>query len=186
MIIVIASQHGAGKTTLMNLLSKRFPQLRVLEMGKKFRELAMKRGMSIEDFSKYLSEHPEESEKIDREMDRWQKEQIEEGDIMINSNLGAMVANNADIKVLLVCPLDVRAKRVFEKQREGDRKATSIEQVKQNLLERDRSDRERYLRLYNFDMFDKKHYDIILNTAEMTPEEEVETIIKEMKRRSSI
>ncbi len=185
MIIVIARQHGAGGTTVMGLLLKRLPGMRKLEMGKKFRVMAKERGMSIDEFSKMLNENPTEAEKVDRAMDSYQKEEVGKGNIIVNSNLGAMVAPNADLKVLLTCDLEVRAKRVLKGGRRfGDSKAETVEEMERQLAERDENDRERYMRLYGFDMFDKSHYDLIIDTSEMAKNEVVQKIIEELKRRA--
>lgn len=184
MIVVIARQHGAGGTTIMNLLLQKLPGMRKLEMGKKFRLLAEERGMTIDEFSELLNKTPAEAEKVDRAMDEYQKKEVEKGNIIVNSNLGAMAAPNADLKVLLVCDLGVRARRVLAGgKRFGDSKAETVEEMKKQLSDRDRNDRERYLRLYGFDMFDKSHYDLIIDTSEMAKNEVVQKIIKELKRR---
>ena len=168
----------------MDLLLKEFPGMRHLEMGKKFRLLAKKRGMTIDVFSKLLNDDPAEAEKIDREMDDYQKKEVGKGDIIVNSNLGAMVAPDADLKVLLVCDLAVRAKRVLAGGvRFGDDRAETQEQMEKQLAERDKNDRERYMRLYGFDMFDKSHYDLVVDTSEMAKNEVVQKIMSEIKRR---
>jgi len=59
-----------------------------------------------------------------------------------------------------------------------------VEEMEKQLLERDRNDRERYLRLYGFDMFDKSHYDMIIDTSEMGKNEVVHKIVEELKRRA--
>jgi len=184
MIITVASQHGAGKTTVTTLLSERLG-LRLLDMGAKFRALGKEKGMSIEDFVKFLTENPGESDKIDREMDDHQKQEIAAGDIIVNSNVGAMLAENADLKVLLTCPLGVRGRRVFEgKQRLGDSRFTSVGEAEQDLVERDRNDQERYKRLYNFDMFDTNNYGLVIDTGETAKNEVVQKILDELKRRN--
>ncbi|MFC2174950.1 cytidylate kinase family protein [archaeon] len=185
MIIVIASQHGAGKSTVTELLSQHFSWLRTLDMGEKFRALAKDKGLSIEEFTRLLTEKPEESDRIDREMDDWQKKEIAKGDIIVNSSVGAMLTEDADLKVLLTCPLNIRAKRVFEgKSRLGDSSFTSVAEVENDLVERDRNDQERYKRLYNFDMFDTDNYDVVIDTGEMTKKEAVQKVMDELKRRN--
>ena len=122
---------------------------------------------------------------FDREMDDFQKKKIEAGGIVVNSNVGAMLAGGAGLKVFLECPLDVRAKRVFQGQRrESDTRFASVEEAKKDLVERDRNDSERYKRLYGFDMFDKSHYDLVLDTSEMAKNEVVQKIMDELKRRN--
>lgn len=186
MIIVVASQHGAGKSTAVDGLLKKFPKMRKIEMGKKFRELAEERKMSIDEFSQLLSDNEEESDKVDRVMDEYQKEEVAKSDIIVDSNLGAMVATDADLRVLLVCDAKIRAERVIKGgKRYGDKEATNVETMAYQLDERDKNDSERYKRLYEFDMFDWENYDLVVDTAENTKKEVVQKIVKALKRRES-
>jgi len=173
MIITVASQHGAGKSTAVDLLLKRFPRMRKLEMGAKFRQLAEKHGMTIDDYISWLTKNPKESGRVDREMDEYQKSEIAKGNILVDSNLGALFAPNADVRVLITCPAEVRARRVLaDPSRKGDKKAASVSQEASTLKERDENDRKRYLKLYKFDMFDPKNYDVVIDTAK-TPKDAV-------------
>ncbi|MCK4327825.1 MAG: (d)CMP kinase [Candidatus Diapherotrites archaeon] len=185
MIIVVASQHGAGKSTAVNGLLEAFSGMRKLEMGKKFRELAEEKGMTIDEFSKFLASNPAESDRIDREMDDYQKREIAKGNIIVDSSLGAMAAEGADIKVLLTCNAETRAQRVLGGgKRYGDEGAGTVGEMARQLIERDKNDQERYKRLYGFDMFDTGNYDLVVDTGETTKNEVVQKIVDELKRRN--
>ncbi|GAG16314.1 unnamed protein product, partial [marine sediment metagenome] len=53
----------------------------------------------------------------------------------------------------------------------------SIEKIKQ----REQSERKRYKELYNVDYYDKKLYDLVIDTTNLSIKEVVEKIIKAVK-----
>ena len=48
--------------------------------------------------------------------------------------------------------------------------------------DRNEHDRARYLKLYNIDLWDPKHYDLIIDTSEKSPQEVADLIISKLKR----
>ncbi len=185
MIITVASNHGAGKSTTVDLLLEALPNMHKVDISRRFRELAAERGMNADDFTEFLTQNADESEQVDREIDEYQKQQIEKGNVIVDSNLGAMLAPKATLKVFLKCDIKKRAKRVFEGGlRYGDKIVETPKQMEKQLETRDKNDQERYKKLYGFDMFNHKHYDLILNSGENTKKEVVQNIMDELKRRN--
>lgn len=48
--------------------------------------------------------------------------------------------------------------------------------------DRNEHDRTRYLKLYDIDLWDPKHYDLIIDTSEKSPQEVADLIISKLKR----
>ena len=118
MIITIGGPAGSGTTTAAKVLSENL-NIPYLSTGSIFRDMAKEKGMSVLEFSKFAENNTD----IDKEIDRRQAElAYEAGDIVVEGRLSAYFIE-ADLKIWLTAPLDVRAKRVH------DRENKSIEQA---------------------------------------------------------
>lgn len=171
MKIVISGKIGSGKTTVAKLLSSKLGY-KYISMGDIFRRIAKERKLSIIELSKLAEKDPS----IDREIDEKQKEIAEKEDnIIIDSRLGAWLIN-CDLKICLIAPLEVRARRVAE--REGIR----YEEALREIIERERSEMLRYKKYYNIDINNIEVFDLIINTSKFKPEEICEIIYNVVKK----
>jgi cytidylate kinase len=169
MIIAIGGLIATGKSTVATLLAERLG-FRHISAGEVLREMARRKGVSLLE----ISHMAEEDHSIDREIDHLQSEMAKAGDAVVESRLcGWMV--DADLKVWLRAPLEVRADRVA--QREGK----SREQALQEMLAREASERKRYQEIYGIDLDDLSPYDLILDSSRWPPEAIVETLIHLMR-----
>ena len=96
-----------------------------------------------------------------------------EGDTVLGSRLAIWVLDDADYRVYLDAPIDVRASRI--QKREGG----SFESVRKKTLMRDQRDHDRYLRLYNIDNNDYAFVDLVIDTQDLTPQEIADCIVAE-------
>lgn len=182
MIVTVASQHGAGKTTLVKTLAEHLPDLRPIVMGDKFRAEAEERSMTIEAFMSFLLQNEKESEIFDRKVDDWLIAELKKGNVIVDSSIGPYLAPKDSLNIFLKCELNERAKRVFEgTPRARDSPVESVDQVKQNLMERDENDQKRYLRLYNYDIFDDDNYVLVIDTTELQSEDVVKMVLEAIK-----
>lgn len=152
MIITIGGSIGSGKTTLAKELAKRF-DLKHISAGMIMRDMAEKMCMSIEEFSKYAEKDTE----VDQEIDRRQRE-LAVGDCVVDGRLSGHFLD-ADLKIWLNAPLDVRIKRVKSRDKK------TLEDAKAALLEREDSEKKRYAEIYGINIEDMSRYDIVINTA---------------------
>lgn len=163
--VAISGLHGAGKTTAAKALAEKFG-LRYVSAGTVFRRMAKEQGMSLDEFSRYVEEHPE----IDREIDRRSAEEAKSDDVLIDARLAGWMAKGADIKILLMAPLEARVRRIAK--REG----RSLEEVRKETLARERSEAKRYKKLYGIDVGDHSAFDLVLNTENLSEEEMVRVL----------
>ena len=160
MIITISGPPGSGKSTLSKILSVKLG-LELVSMGDIFRKCAEDRCMSLEEFGLIAKCN----EKIDHEIDEMQKKIADEkDDIMIEGRLSGFLVD-ANLKVWLKAPLEIRAQRIAK--RESKQVAKAMEETS----EREECERERYLKYYDIDINDLSVYDIILDSSKWSPEE---------------
>ncbi len=153
-VVTISGMHGVGKSSCAKLLAENF-NLKHLSSGEIFRSLAKKKGMTVEEFSSYVEKNPE----VDREIDEKTIRAAKEGNVIIDARLSAWKAGKfADIKILLTAPLEVRVKRLAERENK-----TYKESLEETLL-REQSEKERFKRIYNIDIDDYSVFDVIINT----------------------
>jgi cytidylate kinase len=159
-VVAVSGPHGAGKTTVARFLAKKLG-LRYLSAGDVFRRMAAERGVSLEEFSRYA----EKNVKIDEGIDRRTVEEARRGNVLVDARLAGWLLNDADLKILLTAPLEVRVRRIAE--REG----RPYEEVLRETVKRERSEEKRFKKLYGIDLSDLSPFDIVLNTERISIEE---------------
>jgi len=157
MIISISGLIGSGKTSLAKNICKRF-NLRYVSAGEIMRDMAKKEGMSLIEFSAYAEKHPE----IDKKIDERQRE-LAKGDCVVDGRLSAYFTN-PDISIWLTAPLDIREKRIAKRDK------ISLEDAKKTIMEREESERRRYKKFYNIDLYNIEKYDLVINTGKFNIE----------------
>jgi cytidylate kinase len=152
MIITVSGFIGSGKTTVARALAERY-NLRHISAGEVFRELARRKGLSLEMFSELAESNPS----IDREVDELQREKASSGDVVAEGRLSGWLLD-ADFKVWLAASLETRARRVA--MREGK----SYEQALAETRGREESELNRYREIYGIDLRDLSPYNIVVDT----------------------
>lgn len=168
--ITISGLAGSGTTTVGKLVSKKL-RLPFVSAGDIFRELAREKNMSINEFVEYARLHPN----IDIEVDNRQIELAKVKSVVLEGRLtGFLAVKNKipSIKIWLDAPLDTRAYRV------SFRENKSFEIVKKEILEREICDKERYKKIYNFDINDLSFYTKIIDTTKNKPEAIADFIVE--------
>ncbi|MFX1366589.1 MAG: (d)CMP kinase [Promethearchaeota archaeon] len=176
MIISISGLHGTGKSTIGKLIAKKL-RIQYYSTGQAFRDLALEKNMTLEEFSKFVEENPE----IDKELDKKVIRIAQKGNIIIDSQLsGHILKTIADFKIMLVCPLEIRVKRMTE------RDGTSYDEKIKETQIREKSELERFKHLYNIDLNDKKEtqklFDLIINTENLTVKEITDKILLALEK----
>jgi CMP/dCMP kinase len=173
-VITISGTPGSGKTTVAQLLEKKL-DFKYVYSGIIFRELAEKYKMSLEEFGRFC----ENNSKIDKELDSRQIEILKKGNVILEGRLAGWLAHLNKIpafKVAIVADINTRAKRIV------NREQGSVKKRKKEILEREKSEAVRYKKYYKIDLFDMSIYDLVIDSADKTPDEIVEKILKNFKR----
>lgn len=171
-LIAISGPAGSGKTTIAKRLAEE-ANLRYWSNGEQFRSLAASKGISFQEFHKFAEKHPE----VDRRLDERARKEAERGDIVLDGRLSGWLTRDLDgLKVYLTAPFEVRLKRVTV------RDGLSAEGALRLLQLRERSNRRRYLKLYDYDIDDLEIYDMILNTQTWNVDDVLEILKFALRR----
>ena len=166
--VAISGKSGCGNTTVSRLVSERLG-LRFINFT--FRSIAAEKGISLEE----ALERAAADDSWDREVDRRQISIAREwGGFVLCSRLAIWMLDEADLKVYLRAAPEIRAKRIAE--REGG----DIDSVAAFTEERDRQDRERYLRIYGIDNDDYGFADLVVDTDSLDPRRIADLIIAKL------
>lgn len=172
--ITISGTPGSGKSTVGRLLSEKIG-LKYVYSGDIFRKVAKKYNMSLEEFGSYCETHKE----VDKELDDYQLEILRNGNVIVEGRIAGWIAyrnNISALKVRLDADIETRARRIVNRE-SGD-----VEKRKQEMLSREKSEALRYKNYYNIDLKDTSIYDLVIDSADKTPDEIVDLITQKIKR----
>ena len=170
MIITLGGLAGTGTTTTAELLSEKL-DIPYISAGYVFRQMASERGMSVLEFSEFA----EGNDDIDKEIDKRQAKLAKSSDnLIVEGRLSAYFVE-ADLKLWLVTPFDVRSQRIAE------RESKSVDVASEEIIVREESEALRYRDIHNIDIKNMDIYDLIINTGTFNPEEVSEIILTTLK-----
>ena len=158
MIITIGGLAGTGTTTTAELLSEKL-DIPFVSSGSIFRAMAEEKGMSVLEFSEFA----ESNDNIDKEIDKRQAELAKSSENLILEGRLSAYFVEADLKLWLMAPLDVR------------------DVAKEEIKIREESEALRYLDIHNIDISNLDIYDLMINTDSFDPESITKIILTTLK-----
>ncbi|MCU0679689.1 MAG: cytidylate kinase family protein [Planctomycetes bacterium] len=171
MIISISGSHGSGKSTLAQQLAEALKWPRYY-MGGLRREAAKKRGLTLAEYNKLGETDPT----TDLEVDKYQEELGKKEDNFIIEGRTSWYFIPHSLKIYLDVSPEVGAKRILKETKDTknnnlrkneDNNLKTIEEIQKSLKTRYKSDRLRYKKYFNIDVYNKKHYDFVLDTSNL-------------------
>lgn len=178
--ITISGRIASGATTLAKHLSDVLGW-RYLEGGDIFWERVRER-LKLESKDTHL--RPDEEDKIfDEELKKMLKD---ESHLILETKLAGFNAQGTPgvFKILVVCEdgngedhMDIRIDRLINREQQ------SIQEAKDEVIEREKNDIEKWRRMYangdpNWVYWDPKYYDLVINTYSHNPEESLKLVLE--------
>lgn len=154
MIITLSGQPGSGKTTVARDIASRYG-FTIISAGEQFRKLAAERGMTLAEFGELAERDPS----IDIAIDNRQKELATKYPKALVEGRLAGRTINADLKIWLKTPLDVRAERISRRENIPSRQAYD------ETYARELCELKRYMQYYHIDLNDLSIYDLVIDTS---------------------
>lgn len=181
MIISFAGTLGSGKSTVAKLLAKKLGY-KHYSGGEFQRAMAQKRGVSLLELAEIAKEDPT----VDEETDAYQVNLGKTQDnFVIDSHLGFHFIPQS-FKIYLKCDMAVASERIFHdknKLRKAEADNSTIKKVFENLKKRWEFEQFRWKKYYGINQEDESNYDLVIDTTNISPEEIVDKILQEIKKK---
>ena len=163
MIITINGLPGAGKSTLARYLAKKF-KLKYYSIGQIRREIALKKGLTIDELNKLGEKDPS----TDKPIDNFQKNLANEDNIIVDGRLSWHFIPKS-IKIFLKVDMRKGAERIMKAKRKSERPYKSLNDAIKEIKQRIKSDKKRNKKYYNINnIYNIKNYDIIIDTTNLS------------------
>lgn len=168
MIISFNGNAGSGKSTIAKMVAEKLGWPRYYIGGLR-RKKAKEQGLTLAEYNKLGEEDP----KTDTEVDEYQKKLGEKQNNFVIEGRTSWYFIPHSLKIYLYTDKEEAAKRVFKQlqeknKRNEDKDLKAIKDVLESHNSRMRSDNKRYEKYYKINVYDKKHYDFLLNTSNLT------------------
>jgi len=185
--ITVSGRIASGSTTLAKHLADKL-YWRHLEGGDIFWE-KVRAKLNLD--SKDTNKRPDNEDKVfDEELKNILKN---EKNLILETKLAGFNAQGIDgvFKILVVCQdqqgedhMDIRIDRFI------NREESSLQKAKDEVIEREKNDIEKWRRMYadgdqNWVYWDPKYYDLIVNTYSHNPEESLSLVLDKLGYRQS-
>jgi len=181
-MITVSGRIAAGSTTLAKNLSNKL-NWKHMEGGEIFWAAIRKEtGLAEKD----TNLRPDQKDLL---FEKHQKELLESGkDIVLESKLSGFVANGIEgiFKILVICEDDGSDQPQIRIDRLLNREGISTESAREEVLVREKNDIEKWRRLYgngdpNWVYWDKKYYDLVINTFSHNQDEAFAQALEALK-----
>ncbi len=171
-IITLTGNLGSGKSKVGQYLKDKLGFI-FYSTGSIQRKIAQRKNMSTLELNLFS----EKNREIDDEIDGFtQSLRHSQENLIIDSRLAWHFIPHS-FKVFLYLKHQVAAERIFHDKERKNEYYTTLKDALVSIEERQKSEVERFKKLYQVDLYDFNNYDLILNTEKVTVEEIGETII---------
>lgn len=174
--ISLAGDLGSGKSTVSDILTKQLDAT-YYSTGAIVRSIAKSYGMGVEEFNRYMENHPE----IDNEIDDGLAKLSDLDECMIIDSRLAWHFTKNTFKVYLSTDITTSALRIMWANRVDEHKGT-LEETIDCTKNRRESEKKRYKEQYGVDIKNLLNYDLIVDTTVANPDQVSACVIESFNR----
>ena len=179
MHITITGNLGSGKSTVAKLISEKY-NFEIYSTGKVQRELASQMNLSTLEFNQLMMSDRKYDHMIDDKTTSISRDN-KDMNIIFDSRLAWHFVPQS-FKVFVSVSLDVAAERVMNDQRGSVEKYSSLEEAKELLAERAKTENIRYKDIYNLNYMDFSNYDFVIDSTYCSQDIIAEIIMDEARQ----
>jgi predicted cytidylate kinase len=175
--ITLSGFAGAGKTVLGKKLADHL-DCKFISIGNFTRDYAKKvYNMDIYQFQEYIKDKPN----IDIRLDSSFSDKCSlHSRLIIDWRLGFHFIKNS-FNIFLHVSEETAAQRLKNDHRKAEFKNNDLEFILQQSRNRNNRMRERFIDLYNIDFANESYYDLVLETDNLSIQDELDLILKKLK-----
>ncbi len=181
-IITVSGRIASGSTTLAKHLAKKLGWKNI-EGGEIFWE-AVREKLGLE--PKETNLRPDQEDILFDE--KLKKTLAEDKNIVLETKLAAFNAQGVDgiFKILVLCEHDEEDQPQIRIDRLINREGITVDKAKEEVIDREKNDLEKWRKLYakgnrNWTYWDKKYYDLVINTYDKSAEETFQVALDALK-----
>lgn len=189
LIITISGTPGSGKSTIAKNLAKKLKAKR-LYIGKIRRNIAKSKNMTLAELNKYALTHPETDVDVDKAVAKQARELAKKSIVIVEGRVQFYFLSES-FKIFVDVDLNEGAQRIWQDlkktqsvRNEGD--FDSLAEVKKSIQNRIANDKKRYKKYYNLDHTKKSHYDLVIDTTNITAKQATQKVLKAIQNLTKI
>lgn len=181
MNITITGNLGSGKSSVAKILKERGYE--IFSTGQIFRQIAMDRGLSVEEFNKQVNEAASKGDRsIDKMIDDTTTKIGEEKDMIVFDSRLAWHFAPKSFKVFVITDIDEASRRVYnDSVRANSESYATQAECRKALINRQRLETVRYKDIYGIDYYDMSNYDLVIESTSALPAEIADEILRRME-----
>jgi cytidylate kinase len=181
MNITITGNLGSGKSSVAKILKEHGYE--IVSTGNIFRQLAMDKGLSVEEFNKQVNEAVSRGDRsVDKMIDDTTTKIGKERDnVVFDSRLAWNFAPES-FKVFVITDIDEAARRVFgDSLRAGSESYDTQDSCKKALIHRQKLETVRYKEIYGIDYYDMSNYNLVIESTSASPNDIAQEILARLE-----
>lgn len=180
MNITITGNLGSGKSSVAKILKERGYEYS--STGNIFRQLAMEKGLSVEEFNRQVNEaasHGDHS--VDKMIDDTTTKISQERDNVVFDSRLAWYFAPKSFKVFIITDIDEASRRVFYDSLRANSESYATQDVcRKALINRQKLETVRYKEIYDIDYYDMSNYNLVIESTDASPGEIAQEILDKM------
>lgn len=181
MNITITGNLGSGKSSIAKIIKEKGYE--IISTGNIFRELAMEKGLSVEEFNQQVNEATKRGDRsVDQMIDDTTTRIGKERDMILFDSRLAWNFVPDSFKVFVITDIDEASRRVFnDSVRANSESYDSQETCKKALINRQELESVRFKDIYSIDYYNMSNYNLVIESTSAAPAELADEILRRLE-----